>query len=142
MRTEILPANEMPAMTGEHMRRAICAMFEAWQDGDRETIERHLAEDFAFTSPHDDGIDRAAYFDRRWPDHKALDTMTVERIVIDGASAYVTYTARNMSGRASRNTAYVTFNGGKIASIETYLGPEYKDGHMLPAEPRPASQAH
>lgn len=136
MRTEILPASEMPAMTAEHMRRAICAVFEAYQDDDRAKLERYIAEDFSFTSPYDDAIDRAAYFERCWPNHKALNTMTVERIFIDGGSAYVTYTATNMSGRAFRNTEYVTFNGGKIASIEVYFGAEYKDGHMLPAEIR------
>ncbi len=136
MRTEILPADEMPAMTADHMRRAIRAVFQAYQDDDRETVERHIAEDFAFTSPYDDAIDRAAYFERCWPNHKALNSMKVDRIFIDGDSAYVTYTARNMSGREFRNTEYFTFNGGKIASIEVYFGPEYKEGHMLPAEIR------
>lgn len=136
MRTEILPSDEMPAMTADHMRHAIHAVFEAYQDDDRETVERHIAEDFSFTSPYDDAIDRATYFERCWPNHKSLNSMQVERIFIDGDSAYATYTARNMSGRTFRNTEYFTFNGGKIASIEVYFGAEYKDGHMLPAEIR------
>lgn len=131
----------MPAMTAEHMRRAIHAVFEAYQDDDRDTVERYIAEEFSFTSPYDDAIDRAAYFERCWPNHKMLNTMKVERIFIDSDSAYVTYTATNMSGRAFRNTEYFTFNGGKIASIEVYFGPEYKDGRMLPSGARNPNRA-
>ena len=41
--------------------------FAAFQAQDRATAERLLAQDFTFSSPRDDRIDRAAYFERCWP---------------------------------------------------------------------------
>ncbi|HEV7691102.1 MAG TPA: hypothetical protein VGO52_09780 [Hyphomonadaceae bacterium] len=70
MRTEILPAGDMPAMTADHMRQAIAAAYGAYETDDRETLERLIASDFSFTSPYDDGIDREAYFQRCWPNHE------------------------------------------------------------------------
>ena len=55
---------------------------------------------------------------------------------VDGDGAFITYVGTNTSGRSFRNTEYMTFNGGKIASVEVYFGPEYRNGAMLPAEIR------
>ena len=43
------------------------AAYEAYVAKDRAAIERLIADDFHFTSPLDNGIDRATYFDRCWP---------------------------------------------------------------------------
>ena len=42
-------------------------MYEAYGSGNREVVEELLADDFVFFSPPDPGIDRAAYFERCWP---------------------------------------------------------------------------
>jgi ketosteroid isomerase-like protein len=136
MRTEIVPPNEMPAMTAEHMRHAIVAAYGAYETDDRDTLERLIASDFSFTSPYDDGIDRETYFARCWPNHETTAKMKVERIFIEGASAYVTYLSKSTSGRSFRNTEYLTFRGGKIASVEVYFGEEYVDGRFAEAEIR------
>ena len=70
MRTEILPADEMPAMTADHMRRAIRTAFEAYENDDRDALEKVIAEDFSFTSPYDNAIGREEYFLRCWPNGK------------------------------------------------------------------------
>ena len=136
MRTEIVPPNEMPAMTADHMRRAIVAAYGAYETHDRDTLERLIAPDFTFTSPYDDGIDRNEYFRRCWPNHETTAKMKVERVVIEGNSAFVTYLGKSTSGRSFRNTEYLTFRGGKIASVEVYFGAEYRDGHFEAAELR------
>lgn len=133
MRTEILPSDEMPAMTADHMRRAIRTAYEAYANDDRDALESVIAEEFSFTSPYDNAIDREEYFRRCWPNHKTTASMAIERVFIDGDGAYVTYVTTNTSGRSSRNTEYLTFRGSKIASVEVYFGPEYRDGVMLPA---------
>jgi len=137
MNTEILPHGaEAPPMTAEHMRRAIMDAFNAYETDDRAKLEAVIADQFAFTSPYDDAIDRAAYFQRCWPNHTNLERMKVERIFVEGDAAYVTYLATNKSGRAFRNTEYFTFRGGKIASVTVFFGPEYYDGRMQPADPK------
>jgi ketosteroid isomerase-like protein len=130
MRTEILPADEMPAMTADHMRQAIATAYGAYETDDRDTLEKLIAPDFTFTSPYDDGIGREEYFRRCWPNHETTAKMKVERVFIEGNSAFVTYLGKSTSGRSFRNTEYLTFRGGKIASVEVYFGAAYRDGHF------------
>jgi ketosteroid isomerase-like protein len=136
MRTEIVPQNEMPAMTADHIRRAIMEAYGAYETDDRATIEKWIAPDFSFTSPYDDGIDRQTYFERCWPNHETTAKMKVERIFIDGDAAFVTYLGKSTDGRSFRNTEYLTFRGGKIASVEVYFGAEYREGRFLEAGSR------
>ena len=113
----------MPAMTAEHMRRAIHAAYEAYENDDRDALEQVIAEDFSFTSPYDNAIDREEYFQRCWPNHKTTASTMLERIVIDGDGAYITYVGTNTSGRSFHNTEYMTFRNGKIASVDVFFGP-------------------
>lgn len=46
---------------------AVRALFNAYRAQDRETAERLLADNLTFTSPQDDHIDRATYFQRCFP---------------------------------------------------------------------------
>ena len=43
------------------------ANYEAYVTKDRSAIEPLIAEDFHFTSPLDNRINRATYFERCWP---------------------------------------------------------------------------
>ena len=133
MRTEIPPANEAPAMTADHMRRLILSAYEAYQTGDRDAIEAAIGPDFSFTSPYDDAIDRKAYFERCWPNHKTTASMHVERIVIEDDAAFVTYVMTSTSGQTFRNTEFLTFRGGRIASVDVYFGPEFRNGQLVPS---------
>lgn len=136
MRTEIPPRNEIPAMTADHMRKTIVAAYKAYETSDREGLEPLIAEDFSFTSPYDDAIDRNAYFARCWPNHETTAQMDIERVFIEGDAAFVTYVSTNIYGRSFRNTEYLTFSGGKIASVHVYFGAEYRDGAFLQADMR------
>ena len=40
-------------------------LFGAYQSKDRKVMEELLSDEFTFTSPYDDHIDRTAYFERR-----------------------------------------------------------------------------
>jgi ketosteroid isomerase-like protein len=136
MRTEISSPDEAPAMTAEHMRRVIASAYRAYETDDRNALEEALASDFSFTSPYDDAIDRKTYFERCWPNHETIATIELQRVVIEGDGAYVTYLGTNISGRSFRNTEYMTFRNGRIASVEVYFGPEYHDSQFLAAEIR------
>jgi ketosteroid isomerase-like protein len=41
--------------------------FAAYAAKDRKTVENLLSEDFTFTSPYDDHINKTTYFERCWP---------------------------------------------------------------------------
>lgn len=40
--------------------------FQCYQTGDKKTLEDLLSEEFTFTSPYDDHINKTEYFKRCW----------------------------------------------------------------------------
>lgn len=96
--------------------------YAAYVTKDRAAIESIIADDFHFSSPRDNRIDRAVYFERCW---KASETITDFRFVhlaADGDRVFVTYEGQRREGRPFRNTEIVTVRDGKIAEVEVYFG--------------------
>jgi hypothetical protein len=58
--------------------------YRAYVDNDRPAIERLFAEDFHFTSPLDNRIDRKTYFERCWPNHRWIDGFDFIDVVPSG----------------------------------------------------------
>ena len=48
------------------------ASYEAYVRNDRAAIESLIAEDFHFTSPLDNKIDRRTFFERCWPNSQRI----------------------------------------------------------------------
>jgi ketosteroid isomerase-like protein len=121
-------------MTGAAKPDIIRRMFAAFNAKDRRTAEELLADDFSFTSPYDDAIDKAAYFERCWPNSDLIKTHVIERIFVEGDAAFVTYKAVTHAGGEFRNTEFFTFDGDRIASVSVYFGASYKDGAFVKSE--------
>ena len=107
------------------------AYFGAYESENRAVAEQLLARDFTFTSPNDDNIDRATYFERCWPQGDAARDQTIEKIVVEGDKAFVTYTCATGNGKSFRNTEFFTFAGERIASVDVYFGAAYQDGVIV-----------
>jgi ketosteroid isomerase-like protein len=112
----------------------IRAIFAAYQANDRKGVEQALAEDFRFTSPFDDRIDKATYFARCWKSTDWIDRHELERILVDGDQAFVTYHCLAKDGRSFRNTEFFAFAGDKVRSIDVYFGAAYQHGAFAPQE--------
>jgi ketosteroid isomerase-like protein len=108
----------------------IRALFAAYRANDRKTVEDCFTTDFTFTSPYDDGIDKASYFERCWPASVSgwLQEQTIERIFVQGEQAFVTYQCITTDGKRFRNTEFVTFESERIKRIDVYFGATYQDG--------------
>ncbi len=109
--------------------------FDAYRARDRAAIERLIANDFRFTSPYDDAIDRATYFERCWPNAERIREFTLERVVVDGDTAFVTYLARTVDGVEFRNTEFHRCRGGQVVGVDVYFGASYKDGRFVAKAP-------
>jgi ketosteroid isomerase-like protein len=96
--------------------------YRAYEVGDRSLIERHLSDDYTFSSPADVGIDREVYFERCWPNAENLAGFEFVRLVEDGDEVIVTYEATRADGTRFRNTEVLTFAGEKISRTEVYFG--------------------
>lgn len=104
------------------------AYYRAFERHDRAFLEENLRPDFTFTSPFDDHIDRAAYFQRCWPQqplHQKFDFVTLMQ---EGMRVFVAYDATMRLPNAThpearfRNAELMTFEIGKLKSVEVFFG--------------------
>jgi ketosteroid isomerase-like protein len=96
--------------------------YDAYVSGDRSVLEERLAEDFVFFSPPDPGIDRAAYFERCWPNSELIEAFELVRMIEAGDEVVVTYESTKTDGSRFRNTEVLTFDGEKVRRVEVYFG--------------------
>jgi ketosteroid isomerase-like protein len=96
--------------------------YGAYESGDRRVIEELLTDDFTFYSPPDPGIDRAAYFERCWPNSARIASFEFKRLLDAGDEVVVTYEATKPDGKRFRNTEVLTFRGDRICKTEVYFG--------------------
>jgi ketosteroid isomerase-like protein len=106
----------------------IRAIFAAYMSNDRGVVEDALADDFRFTSPYDDRIDKATYFERCWRNSEWIERHELERIFVEGDEAFVTYKCTAKGGRNFRNTEFFVFDGDRVKSIDVYFGATYENG--------------
>ena len=99
------------------------ANFAAYESGDRAAVEAILTDDFMFFSPPDPGIDRAAYFERCWPNSQTIDAFEFVRLEeVGDDEVLVTYEATRADGTRVRNTEIHTFDGDRTRRVEVYFG--------------------
>ena len=79
-------------------------LFAAYMANDRKAVENAFTEDFRFTTPHDDEIDKATYFERCWKVSDWIERQQLERIFVEG---------------------------DRIKSIDVYFGATYQDGAFV-----------
>lgn len=96
--------------------------FTAYETKDRALIESLLAPDFTFSSPIDDHISRATYFERCWPNSEHLRAFRIEKLFAEGDEAFVTYEAESTDGSRFRNTEFFKAADGKIREVTVYFG--------------------
>ena len=111
-------ASETTARNAEIARAA----YDAYVTKDRAALEAIIANDFHFTSPLDNRLDRETYFRRCWPNSKTIAGFEFINLVPDGDRVFVTYEGRNTNGHRFRNTEIVTIRDEQIVDVEVYFG--------------------
>lgn len=96
--------------------------YAAYEQKDRRAIEPLLTDDFAFTSPQDDHIDRASYFNRCWPNCERIRAFHIEKLCEHGNEAFVLYEIEPQVGGKIRNTEFFRIQENKIREVEVYFG--------------------
>lgn len=96
--------------------------YDAYVTKDRAQLEAVLAEDFHFTSPLDNRLDRATYFSRCWPNSQTTAGFEFLHIVPHGDRVFVTYELATTEQHRFRNTEILTLREGKIVDVEVYFG--------------------
>lgn len=115
-------------MSDNKKAEMIRALFAAYMSNDRRAVENALADDFRFTSPYDDRIDKATYFERCWRNTDWIERHEFEKIFVEGDEAFVAYNCVAKGGKNFRNTEFFGFEGDKIKRIDVYFGATYQNG--------------
>ena len=97
--------------------------YAAYEKKDWHMLEMILTDGFTFTSPAgDDHINLKLYKERCWPNANNTKRFDLEKIVIDGDDAFVTYNGWTTDGKLFRNTERFKFKDGKINENECFFG--------------------
>ena len=118
-------------MAGASRAETIRAIFAAYLANDRKFVDNALHEDFRFTSPFDDAIDKPTYFERCWKNSDWIERHELQRIFVEGDEAFVTYRCVAKGGKTFRNTEFFVFDGDKVTRIDVYFGATYDNGKFV-----------
>jgi len=109
--------------TSQSNKKAIKAYYAAYEQKDWAKLNSLLADSFVFNSPNDDHIDLKTYKQRCWPNAYNIARFDIDKLIVDGDDAFVTYNGWTKDGRVFRNTEYFKFKNGKIKENACFFGP-------------------
>jgi len=99
------------------------AVFDAYLGQDREAEDRLLGDEFVFTSPQDDHIDKAAFFERCFPTADRLITQEMLYVVPAGDDdVFAMYEYELTTGERHRNVELLTVRDGQVVDTQVFFG--------------------
>lgn len=96
--------------------------FLAYEMKDRVAIEALLNDDFIFSSPYDDRIGKAVYFEKCWPNSERIERFHIDKLFDKGDEAFVRYKLVKKTGGSFRNTEFFRFRDSRIIEVDVYFG--------------------
>jgi|SRR5271165_544704 len=103
--------------------KVIREYYAAYEKKDWHMLELILADGFTFTSPAgDDHINLKVYKERCWPNAVNTRNFDLEKVIVAGDDAFVTYNGWTNDGRLFRNTERFKLRDGKIIENECFFG--------------------
>ena len=97
--------------------------YAAYEKKDWHMLEMILDDKFSFTSPAgDDHINLKQYKERCWPNSSNTKKFDLEKVIVAGDDAFVTYNGWTNDGQLFRNTERFRLKEGKIIENECFFG--------------------
>lgn len=102
------------------------ACFASYLAQDRDAAESLIADDFVFTSPQDDHIDRAAFFERCFPTAGRVRTQELLYVTPSHSDdVFVMYEYVLLTGERHRNVEVLTVRDSKVVETQVFFGGNY-----------------
>ncbi|MGW7822346.1 nuclear transport factor 2 family protein [Streptomyces puniciscabiei] len=99
------------------------AAFRHYRSQNREAALPLYADDFTFTSPRDDRIDRAAFFERCFPTaDRFAEQRLLHVVAADEEVVFVQYEYGFAGGDRYRNMEAITVRDGLIREVQVFFG--------------------
>jgi hypothetical protein len=95
------------------------ACLQAYVDKNRAAIEALIADDYRFTSPIDNSLDRKTYFEVCWPNSKTMTGFDYIYQFGDANHAFIVYEGRTDSGKKFRNSEVHTVRNGQLVATRS-----------------------
>jgi ketosteroid isomerase-like protein len=109
-------------MNESHAAEIIRRYYAAYELKDKEALEGLLGDDFMFSSPHDDRINRQTYLAKCWPFSEKVRAFHIERISVSGDKVFVLYECEPTSGVTFRNVEVFHIEHDKVKEVVVYFG--------------------
>ena len=100
----------------------VTALMQAFRAGDRERAERLVAPGFRFTSPQDDHLDRATWFEVCFPTSSHFVSHETLQVLADGDLVFSRYEYELADGTRYRNMEAARVVDGQVVEVEVYFG--------------------
>jgi ketosteroid isomerase-like protein len=98
-------------------------MFDSYLKQDWQTADQLLADEFVFTSPQDDHIDKATFAERCFPTADRLVSQEVRYIApTDQDDVFVMYDYVLKTGDHHRNVELLTVRDNRIVETQVFFG--------------------
>jgi ketosteroid isomerase-like protein len=99
------------------------AAFEAYLAQDAEAMGALIHEDFTFTSPQDDHIDKAAFMERCFPTAARLASqVTLELVPAGDDATFILYEYELLTGERHRNAEHIRVSDGRLIETQVFFG--------------------
>jgi hypothetical protein len=109
--------------TGNDRVSVVEQAFRLYREQDEVAARPLYAEDFTFTSPQDDHIDKAAFFERCFP---TASRMTEQRLLqitpADAEIVFAYYEYVLATGARHRNVEAITVRDNQIHEVQVFFG--------------------
>jgi ketosteroid isomerase-like protein len=97
--------------------------YAAWDTKDWHRIDSLLAEDFTFSSPLDDHLNKSGFKAKCWDSQIAyIDRFDLKQVIGTDDAAFVLYVCHTTNGKTFRNVEYFQLRDGKVRAVECYFG--------------------
>jgi hypothetical protein len=93
-----IPVRELPESLSRYYRKP-CPAITGTRTKDRKAADNLIAQNFSFTSPFGNALDRGAYFAICWPNSEDMNGIDFCHISKAGNRVFVTYEADISGGR-------------------------------------------
>jgi ketosteroid isomerase-like protein len=105
-------------MTARDLKRVAKKYYKSYPARDRKTTDGLVSDDFRFTGPLDNRLDRQTDFEHCGAAGRAMAAIEIKRPVTEDDHVFVTYEIRKKDGGRVRNTELLTLRDGQIVEVE------------------------
>ena len=109
-------------MTTRDIAAIARASYAAYVEKNRRALEALLADDFHFSSPIDNRLDRGTYLEICWPNSQNIAKLEILQLVPHGDRVFISYIGQRTDGHQFRNTEIMTIRNDEIVEVEVYFG--------------------